>query len=63
MELTTAEGDLVGERHCHVGIGTHGIHALNDVLDNRFHLRIGGEVQHFILSCYIFIFKQFSISK
>lgn len=60
MKLTTAEGDLVGERHCHVGIGTHGIHALDHVLNNRFHLRIGGEVQHFILSCYIIIFKQFS---
>jgi len=53
MESTTAEGDCGGELDSDVGVGAHGIHALDHVLDDRFNLRIIGEVQHVITLCYI----------
>jgi len=53
MESTTAEGDCGGELDSDVGI--KGVNAVcpNHVLDDRFNLRIIGEVQHFITLCYI----------
>jgi hypothetical protein len=58
LKLTAAEGDFVGERDRDIGIGTQGIHALNHVLDNGFHLRVGGQggqVQHFGFAVYIYL--------
>ena len=57
-ESTTAEGDCGGELDSDVGVGAHGIHALDDVLEDRFNLRIIGEVQHVIYNFMLhYIFK------
>jgi hypothetical protein len=57
IQLMTAEADFFGKCHSDSGIGAHSIHALDDILNNRFDLRIRGKFQHFIV-CYI-IFLSF----
>ncbi len=49
------EADFIGKRHGDIGIGAHGIHALDDVLDNRLDLWVSGKFQHFISLGYIII--------
>ena len=50
--LPTAKSDGGRQLHGHIGIRADGIHALDDVLYDRFNLRVSGKIQswfHFII--------------